>query len=150
MTCQSPRKSWRDIAKEVATHRSVPLDALLAESWRPESKVRNVAWARFELIARLRDETRLSTTAIGHRIGNRDHSSICHATTRYRELTQSGQFERGFVRTISGYHFTCAWCGEKAVRRDKTRPGQIERCCTISCASRLRQSRRRNMRLAAE
>lgn len=144
------KKSWRDIAKEVAAQRSVSLDALLAEHWRPEGRARNVVFARFELIARLRNETRLSTTGIGNRLGGRDHSTICYGSDRYRELVESGKFERGFSRKIDGHHFTCAWCGENAVRRDKPRPGQTERCCSISCASRLRQGRRRNMSMAAE
>lgn len=75
---------------------------LKASDLTSKSRVRYLAWARFEAAYRLRTECPwLSLPTIGRRLGGRDHTSILNAVRRYQELTVSGEIE--LVREAGRY-----------------------------------------------
>ena len=79
----SPFK-WRHIVEEVAEKHGVSFETMKGDNRR-----KGVTVARFEVCARLYDETGMSLPQIG-RLLNKDHSTVLHAIRRHHAITKAG------------------------------------------------------------
>lgn len=68
----------REILWETALKHNVSTEYLIGHC-----RLAGVAWARFEVMARARQETGASYELIGYVLGGRNHSTIMHGIRRY-------------------------------------------------------------------
>lgn len=73
---------WREIVNEVAERRNIATHELLGKN-----RARPVSYARWELWTILRDELGMTWVDIGKKF-KRDHSSVVHGVTRWREISR--------------------------------------------------------------
>jgi len=75
---RSPMTRVMRIKQEVADKHGLAIREMIGPC-----RKRPLVYARFELMARLRQETRLSLHAIGRHCGGRDHSTVVHGIKRH-------------------------------------------------------------------
>jgi hypothetical protein len=76
-------KLVREITKASTTIHGLPVDAL-----KKRSRKREVVNARFQAIALVKENTKLSLSAIGMKFGRLDHSSVIHAINTHQNYLQ--------------------------------------------------------------
>ena len=76
---------WRHIVDEVIRKHAVSFDLMIGETRR-----KDVYLARWELFARLYDETGMSLPQIG-RLLHKDHSTVFCGIKRYHEMREAGK-----------------------------------------------------------
>lgn len=73
-----PSSRWRRIVEQVAASHRVRVSDIMGQT-----RAKKVSAARFEVYWRMKEELGFSLTAIGHRIGERDHTSVLHGIKQH-------------------------------------------------------------------